>query len=57
MEFIKKFFKAIKPVSQEELNERYLNQSTSLEELEWRMKKIDRDNINKNRNFTSHNSY
>ncbi len=57
MEFIKKFLKAIKPVSQEELNEKYLNEATSLEDLEWRMRKIDRESFNRIGNFPSGNSF
>lgn len=55
MEFIIKFIKSLKIVSQEELNERYLNESTSLYELEARMRQIDRENAGQGKKFMSHN--
>jgi len=57
MEFLTRIMKLLKPVSQEELNEEYLNQATSLEDLEWRMQKIDRESINRGRNFPVQNQY
>lgn len=57
MEFLNRIIKLLKPVSQEELNEEYLNQATSLEDLEWRMQKIDRECINRGRNFPVQNQY
>jgi hypothetical protein len=50
MKFIKSIIQALKPVSQEQLDEQYLSQSTSLEELEYRMKELDRQRIEKFRN-------
>lgn len=42
MQLFNKLIQLFKPVSQQELNEEYLKQATSLEDLEWRMRKIDR---------------
>lgn len=50
MKFIKSIIQALQPVSQEQLDEQYLSQSTSLEELEYRMKELDRQRIEKFRN-------
>lgn len=50
MKFIKSIIQALKPVSQEQLDEQYLSQSTSLEELEYRMKELDRQRIEKFKN-------
>ena len=48
--FIKSIIQSLKPVSQEQLDEQYLSQSTSLEELEYRMKELDRQRIEKFKN-------
>lgn len=50
MKFIKSIIQSLKPVSQEQLDEQYLSQSTSLEELEYRMKELDRQRIEKFKN-------
>ena len=50
MKFIKSIIQALQPVSQEQLDEQYLSQSTSLEELEYRMKELDRQRIEKFKN-------
>lgn len=51
MKFIIKFIKSLKPLSQEELNERYLNQSTSLCDLEDRIRYLDNRESDKRRGF------
>lgn len=48
MNIINKLIALFKPVSQEQLNEQYLEQSTSLHDLEWRMRKIENNNKNNN---------
>jgi len=50
MKFIQSIIKALQPVSQEQLDEHYLNQSTSLEELEYRMKELERKRVENFRN-------
>lgn len=56
MNFIKKIIKALTPISQEELDQQYLNEATSVHDVEWRMQQIDRANANanRNRNFANH---
>lgn len=51
MNILNKLIQLFKPVSQEQLNEQYLEQSTSLEDLEWRMRKIERDNRSNSLSF------
>lgn len=55
MEFIKKIIKALTPMSQDQINEQYLNEATSVHDLEWRMKELDRNNYERSRNFPTHN--
>lgn len=50
MNFIKSILKALQPVSQQQLDEHYLSQATSLEELEYRIKELDRQRIENFRN-------
>lgn len=57
MNFFKKIIQLLKPVSQEDLNEAYLNQATSLEDLEWRMKQLDRENMSRGKNFPMPRQY
>ena len=54
MKLIKKIIKVLTPISQEELDQQYLNEATSICDVEWRMKQIDRANANRNKNFANH---
>lgn len=56
MNYIKQLIQSFKPRSKEDLDQEYLNQATSLYDLEWRQKQLDREESNKGRNFPYHNS-
>lgn len=51
MNILNKLIQLFKPVTQEQINEDYLSQSTSLQDLEWRMRKIERNHRNNNLSF------
>ena len=53
MKLLQKIINALKPVSQAELNEQYLNQSTSIQELEWRMRQLEQRTYDANRSYSN----
>lgn len=51
MNILNKLIQLFKPVTQEQLNEDYLSQSTSLQDLEWRMRKIETNDRSNNMSY------